>query len=140
MTQLQIRQMQTRAYDIREPRRAVKAVLDVLQDEGYIPKEVNVDVGYIYAAKEVELEDAGEKFWAEFWHGKDATWQKNSIVECAANVSPRHQGVRVRLSFQVKVFDNNGRVLRVETIDHPLFYQAIFSRIDKGIFIEKQGV
>jgi len=141
MTQLQVRQMQTREYGIRESKRAVKAVLDVLQDEGFIPREVDADVGYIYAVKEVDIEDGGEKFWANFWHGrKDARWRKNSIIECAANVSERSAGVRVRLTFQVKIIDNTGRTQSVVTVLEPLIYQDFFSRIDKGVFIEKSGV
>lgn len=141
MTQLQIRQMQTRSFDIREPKRAVKAILNVLQDEAYIPKQVDADMGFVYAAKEMDLEDTRERFWARFWHGRqDAIWRKNSIIECAANVTELHNGMRVRLNFQVKVFDNKGQVLSVETIDDPRFYQDFFSRVDKGIFIEKEGV
>lgn len=141
MTQLQIRQMQTRSFNIKDPKRALKAVLDVLQDEGYIPKEVNADVGYIYAARELDLEDPGEKFRANFFQGrKNARWRKNSIIECAANISQRHEGVRVRLSFQVKVFDNTGRVLNVDSVREPIFYQNFFSKIGKGMFLEREGV
>ena len=141
MTQLQVRQMQTRSFDIQVPKRALKAVLDVLQDEGFIPKEVNADVGYVYAAKELDVEDPEERVRAERLQGrKNARWKKNSIIECAANVTRRQRGVRVRLSFQVKVFDNNGRVLHVDTVREPRFYQDFFSRIDKGIFLEREGV
>lgn len=141
MTQLQVRQMQTRQYGIREPKRALKAVLNVLQDEGFIPRQVDGDVGYIYAVKEVDIEDGGERFWANFWHGRrDARWRKNSIIECAANVSERSTGVRVRLTFQVKIVDNVGRTQSVVTVLDPLIYQNFFSRIDKGVFLEKSGV
>ena len=141
MTQLQVRQMQTRQYGIRESKRAIKAVLDVLQDEGFIPREVDADVGYIYAVKEVDVEDGGEKFWANFWHGRrDARWRKNSIIECAANVSERSTGVRVRLTFQVKILDNTGRMQSVVTVLDPRIYQDFFSRVGKGVFLEKSGV
>ena len=141
MTQLQVRQMQTRHYEIDNPRRAVKAILNVLQDQGFIPKEVSADVGYVFATREIDLEDPGERFWAKFWHGKrDAKWNKNSIVECAANVTERHRGVRVRLTFQVKVFDNNGRVVSIKTVDDPLFYQTFFISVGKSIFLEREKV
>jgi len=141
MTQLQVRQMQTRSYDIRDSDRAVKAVLDVLQDEGFIAREVNARVGYVYAVKEVDIEDPEEKFWANFWNDRrDARWRKNSIIECAANVTPRTPGVRVRLTFQIKVVDNHGEVQSIETVREPLVYQDFFTRIDKGIFLEKAGV
>lgn len=141
MTQLQVRQMQTREYDIRDSDRAVKAILDVLQDEGFIPREVNARVGYIYAVKEVDIEDPSEKFWANFWHNRrDAQWRKDSVIECAANVTQRTPGIRVRLTFQVKIMDNHGQVQSVETIHEPGVYQDFFSRVDKGIFLEKSGV
>lgn len=141
MTQLQIRQIQTRNYEIKKPKRAVKAILNVLQDEGFIPKQANSDVGFVYAVKEIDIEDERTRFWAIFWHGRrNATWNKNSVIECAANVTELSHGMRVRLSFQVKVFDNQGNVQAVETIQDPLFYQDFFSRVDKGVFLEKEGV
>jgi len=141
MTQLQVRQMQTREYDIRDSDRAVKAVLDVLQDEGFIPREVNARVGYVYAVKEVDIEDSHEKFWANFWHNRrDAQWRKDSVIECAANVTSRPPGIRVRLTFQVKIMDNHGQVQSVDTVHEPRVYQDFFARVDKGIFLEKSGV
>ena len=141
MTQLQVRQIQTRHYEIKKPKLAIKAILNVLQDEGFIPKQANSDVGFVYAVKEMDIEDDRTRFWATFWHGrKNARWTKNSVIECAANVTELSYGMRVRLSFQVKVFDNNGKVLGVETIRNPQFYQDFFSRVDKGVFLEKEGV
>ncbi len=141
MTQLQIRQIQTRHYEIKKPKRAVKAILNVLQDEGFIPKQANSEVGFVYAVKEMDIEDSRTRFWATFWHGrKEATWSKHSVIECIANVTELSHGMRVRLSFQVKVFDNNGKVQAVETIHDPQFYQDFFSRVDKGVFLEKEGL
>jgi hypothetical protein len=40
----------------------------------------------------------------------------------------------------VKVLDNNGQVMAVDRVEDPRFYQDFFSRVDKGIFIEKEGV
>jgi hypothetical protein len=133
--------MQTRLYDIKDSKKAVKAILNVLQDEAFIPKQVNVDVGFVYAVREADIEDAGERFWAKFWHGRrDAEWRKNSIVECASNISERRNGIRVRLSFQVKIMNNKGQVVSVEAISDPHFYQEFFSKVSKSVFIEKEGV
>lgn len=140
-SQLQIRQMQTRSYPVEDTKRAVKAVLDVLQDEGFIPRQVDAEVGFVYAVRELDIEDDREKFRAKFWQGrKDATWQKNAIVECAANVTPRPGGVRIRLSFQEKSLDNRGNVVSIMTVEDPLYYQRFFTRVDKGIYIEREGI
>jgi hypothetical protein len=141
MSQLQTREIQTRSYDISDPKRALKAVLNVLQDEGFIIKQTNLDLGFLYAAKEADVEDKAERRWATFWQRRgEATWKKDSITECTANVTPFGDGIRVRLNFQAKVMDNTGRVMAVGAIDTPAFYQRFFSRIEKGIFIEKEGL
>ena len=138
MTQLQVRQMQTRQYDIRDPKRALKAVLNVLQDEAYIPRQANLELGYVHAVKEVDVTEG--EFWAKFWQGKNARWHKNLIIDCAANVTEIHDGMRLRVNFQVKLMNNRGEVISVHAIEDPLFYQAFLQKVDKGVFYEKQGV
>jgi hypothetical protein len=139
MTQLQIRELQTRTYDLGDTQRAIKAVLNVLIDEDFVPKEVNDDIGYIYALKEVDVENSQERFWAKFKH-RDPRWNKFLQVECAANISALRDGVRVRLSFHAKTLDNHGQVVAVEPIRDPAFYQSLFSRVDKGMYLEKEGL
>ncbi len=140
MTQLQIRQMQTRSYAINDPKRALKAVLNVLQDEAYIPRQADLDLGYIHAVKEVDVTKGNEAFWAKFWHGRNARWRKNSILDCAANVTEVKGGMRVRVNFQVKIMNNKGEVITVQAIEDPAFYQSFLQKVDKGVFLEKQGL
>lgn len=140
MTQLQIRQMQTRTYPISDPKRALKAVLNVLQDEAYIPRQADLDLGFIHAVKEVDVTKGDQKFWAKFWHGRDARWRKNSILDCAANVTEVKEGMRLRVNFQVKILNNKGEVITVKAIEDPAFYQAFLQKVDKGVFLEKQGL
>jgi len=42
---LQVREYQTRTYDTSDTKMVVKAVLNVLQDEGFIIQVVNADLG-----------------------------------------------------------------------------------------------
>jgi hypothetical protein len=140
MTQLQIRQMQTRSYAIRDPKRALKAVLNVLQDEAYIPRQVDLDLGYIHAVKEVDVTNGNQAFWAKFWHGRDARWRKNSILDCAANVTVVKDGMRLRVNFQVKIMNNKGEMITVQAIEDPAFYQSFLQKVDKGVFLQKQGL
>ena len=140
MSQLQIREIQTRTYDIKDPKRALKAILNVLQDDGFIPRQADLELGFIHASKEVDVSNGSEVFWAKFWNGRNARWQRNSIVKCAANVTEIKDGMKLRLNFQVKVLNNKGEVLRVEAVHDPHFYQQFFQRVDKGVFYEKEGV
>ena len=49
-TQLQIREFQTRSYDTKDTRMVMKALLNVLQDDSFIVKNANVDLGLITAS------------------------------------------------------------------------------------------
>ncbi len=63
--------------------------------------------------------------------------KKASVIECTANVSEYGNQVRVRVNFQVKVLDNKGGIREVKQIEEK-YYQDLFSKVDKGIFIQKE--
>jgi len=140
-TQLEIRQMQTRTYQTNDIPLVMKAMLNVLQDDDFIIEQVNMDLGFFNAQKEIDVEDAGEKFWQTFWWGKGyATYKKNQIIDVTANVSEFGEEMRVRVNFRVKVMNNKGGVEIVRQVDDPEYYQKFFSKVDKGIFIEKEEI
>lgn len=139
-TQLEIREMQTRIFETNDCKMVIKAMLDVLQDDDYIIEQVNVDMGFFNASKEGNAEDALERFWETFWWGGMATYKKNSIIDCTANISEFGEKVKVRANFRVKFMNNRGGVEFVSQVDDPKFYQEFFSKVDKGIFIEKEKI
>ncbi len=137
---LEIRAIQTREYSTRDTKMVMKALLNVLLDEGFIAKNAVTELGLITAAKEDDLEDSSNAFLNQMLMGSEARWQKNAIVEASANVSEFGDETRVRITFQRKVYDNHGAVISVQTLDDPLYYQNFFSKVDKGIFIQKQRI
>jgi len=137
-TQLEIREFQTREYDTNDVKMVMKSLLNVLQDDGYIVKNANVELGLLSATKEIDVESKGQAFLLVLLAGKDARWRKNSIIECSGNVTEMGKVCKVRVNFQVKTMDNVGAVIEVKTIDDALFYQTFFAKVDKGIFIGKQ--
>jgi hypothetical protein len=139
-SQLQIREYQTRSYDTNDTKMVMKAVLNTLQDEGYIVKNAVLDLGLLTATKEMDVEDKTQAVLLTLLRKNKATWLKNSIVEAAANVSDFGSQTRVRLNFQVKTYDNHGGVREVKQIDDAKFYQDFFSKVDKGIFIQKENL
>ena len=56
-TQLQIREIQTRSYDTNDTSIVMKDVLDVLQDEGFIIKHANTDLGLLAATNGANVEN-----------------------------------------------------------------------------------
>jgi hypothetical protein len=62
------------------------------------------------------------------------------VIDCTANVSQFGEKTRVRTNFQLKKMNNKGGVEQVQTMDDPKFYQEFFTKVDKGIFIEKEQI
>jgi hypothetical protein len=116
----------------------LKAIVNVLQDEGFIIKEANTELGILSATKEVDVESTGEAFVATLFLGSNAKWNKNSVYEATANVSEFGAESRVRVIFQVKTYDNRGGVSDVKHIEDANYYQSFFAKVDKGVFIEKE--
>jgi len=140
LSALEIRAIQTREYPTRSTTMVMKAVLNVLQDEGFIAKNAVPELGLITATKEIDLERENDRFWNTFLGGRDARWPKNSVIEANANVSEFGDDTRVRITFQRKVFDNTGAVVSVQSIESAQYYQEFFSKVDKGIFIQKERI
>ena len=139
-TQLQIREFQTRSYDVDNELMVLKAVANVLQDEGYIITNAEADLGLITAQREASIEDGTEKFFAIPFFGANARYKKNSIIESTVNVSKFGKQVKVRINFLLKAYDNKGQLIELGQIDNAEFYQNFFAKVDKGIFIQKENI
>lgn len=134
-TQLQVREFQSRTYDTRDIKLVLKAMINVLQDEGFIIKTANVELGLLSAVKEVELNR--EVLSIGGISIRDTGNIKSIITECSASISEFGNNVRVRINFQEKKYDNKG-VSEVKLIDNEKYYQSIYAKIEKSIFIEKE--
>jgi hypothetical protein len=55
-------------------------------------------------------------------------------------VSEYGEQARVRVNFQIKVLNNKGGIMKIEQIDDEKYYQDFFSKVDKGIFIQKEKI
>jgi hypothetical protein len=136
ISQLQIREFQTRSFETADTVLVMKALLNVLQDDFYIIKNADAALGLVTAVKEIDVDDRG--FWAKLSSGADDRWKKNSIVECSGTVTTLGKRTKVRMNFQVKTCDNRGEVMSVVQVQDQKFYQDFFARVDKGIFLAKE--
>ena len=137
-TQVELRHFQTRSFAVEQGRVVLKAMVNVLQDLGYIIKNADADLGIVTAEK-----------WANVLHTnkeikrarkKDLTLAQTVVTECTANVTEYGKECRVRLTFQRRVLGPAGVLMGVHVIDDAAFYQAFFSKVDKGVFLQKEGV
>ena len=155
-TQLEVREYQTRSFDTADSKLVLKAMFNVLQDDGYVVKNAVVELGLITAAKEIDLAP-GQSGSGGGWGGlggtvifggrggvifgppaSSPTYRKTEVRDFTGNVSEFGAQTKVRVSFQRKTLDNRGDVIDVEPIDDPAFYQDFFSRMDKSLFLQKE--
>jgi PBP1b-binding outer membrane lipoprotein LpoB len=140
LTQLQIREIQSRDFDTANTKLVMKSIMNVLQDEGYIIKNAVVDLGLINAEKTINVEDTTTAILMVLCANSNARWDKHAILEASANVSEFGSTTRVRINFQTKTLDNYGCPKNVVTIKDPRIYQYFFEKVSKGIFIQEQNI
>jgi hypothetical protein len=141
ITQLQARAIQTRSYDGLDQKTVLKTVLNVLQDEGFIVHYGDVELGLLNASKEL-VENTKTDFASQFMASLgNANALRNAVssIEATANISEFGKQIKVRMNFQRKV-GNDQLPVDVSQINDPKFYQEFFVKVDKGLFIQKQGL
>lgn len=142
-SQLEKRQIQTRTYEGTDKALIMKAMLNVLQDEGFIVNNANPLLGFISGAKEFDLSDKSIDIQKEFGTGKGAlVWKgiKVATIEATANVTEYGKDIRVRVNFKRKLLNVYGNAQVINDIDDENYYQDFFAKVDKAIFIQKQKI
>ncbi|KAF1074692.1 hypothetical protein [Halodesulfovibrio sp. MK-HDV] len=141
LTQLQIRQMQTREYSGVTELQVVKAVIGALMDEGFSISSTDKELGVITAAKEVYELDSSTKFAAEFNLGAGAgTYQTTLRSEASSFIKTYGKNVQVRISIVQKAVSNAGGNIWSQPVYNATVYQSIFSKVGKAVFLEKENM
>jgi len=142
-TQLEKRQIQTRAYDCTDDTLIMKAILNVLQDEGYIVNNANPILGFISGAKEFDVNDQSIDIAKEFGVNRRTLIRqgiKVATIESTANVTEYGQQIKVRITFKRKLLNMYGNAQVINEINDEKYYQDFFAKVDKAIFIQKQKI
>lgn len=139
-TQLQKRVYQTKEYKNISKASVMKAMLNVLQDQGFIVNNANPLLGFISGAKEFSPNDKSINLEQEFGTTKGMFGVAVAVVETTANVSDFGNEVRVRINFKRKLLNDYGNAKKIEEITDQKYYQNFFSSVDKAIFIQKQKI
>lgn len=146
LTQLQLRQLQSRSYENKDFITAMRAVINALLDEGFIIKNADKDLGFIQATKDVEISGGGAPSVDIFggfggvgvWGNPQQRWRNSSQIDCSGTLTKVGKSTNVRLIFQRKTLDNYGVPMRISLIEDPEFYQNVFVKIDKSLFLERE--
>lgn len=143
MTQLEKRQFQTRTYNSSDKSLVMKAMLNVLQDEGFIVYNANPLLGFIYGVKDFDTSDPNIDISKEFGLSKARlNWNgvKVATIETTANVTEYGKSMKVRVNFKRKLLNIYGNAQFIDDVNDEKYYQDFFSKVDKAIFLQKQKI
>ncbi len=144
MTQLQIRKIQTREWDVADKNKIMSVALAVLQDDGFVVANANVDIGLLAAHKDLfkkDVDDPGTAFAKGFIGlGLSVSESTYSRIEASLTVTPFGEKTRVRLSARLAETSTAGFNADVtkQAITEAKFYQEFFAKLEKGLFIERE--
>lgn len=138
-SQMEMRSFQTREYDTNDTKLVLKAVLNTLQDMGFIVNTADPNIGLLTASKWTNVEHTKKEIKEA--KKKEFALSKSIVLDCTANISEfGKKQSRVRVNFQQRVLDANGATMQASPITDAKFYQTFFSQVDKGIFLQQEGV
>lgn len=142
MTQLQLREMQTREYESGTTDKILPVALAVLQDEGYVVGNTDAQLGLLTASKQLhekDVDDSGTAFLKGFFGMGTISSEEWSTIEANVQVSPFGERVRVRMSARLAAISTTGNT-NYEQITEADFYRNFFTNLEKGLFIEREGI
>lgn len=145
MTQLQIRQMQTREYEATVKERILPVAVAVLQDQGFVISDANEGLGLLSASMrlhEKNVDDSQTAFLKGFFGMGMISEEKWSTILVNVTVTTFGEKVRVRYAGRLSSmgFGMSGGNSEEEQITDPTFYREFFVALEKGIFIEQEGL
>jgi hypothetical protein len=143
---LEIRKMQTRKFETKDEVELLSAGAAQLQDMGYLIDETEKNVGLLVASKDADATDGGQvaaMITVAILTGAAPPIDKTQKIRvCFVTIPSRtHPGSYLaRITFQRIVWNDRGRIARVETIQDPEIYQDFFSRLSKSVFLEANQI
>ena len=142
-TQLEKREFQTRSYQGTNKTVIMKAMLNVLQDEGFIVNNANPLLGFISGTKDFSTSDKTIDISKEFGVSKAKLTLKGvrvATIEATANVTEFGKEMKVRVNFKRKLLNQYGNEQQIKEITDANYYKDIYAKVDKAIFIQKQKI
>ena len=145
-TSLEDRQMQSRKFSTLDDKLLLSAGASVLQDLGYVIDESNVDLGVLTASKKADAKDTGQIIGAVMiallTGSMTPTDDEQKIRICLVlqeSLDDPSSSV-ARVTIQRIIWNTQGKISRVESINAPELYQAFFDKLSKATFLEANQI
>jgi len=149
---LKKRQLQMRQFETTNEKEILSASAGVLQDMGFTLDDTEAELGLVVGSKARDATDATQVVaaTAAVILGALAGVQTNAYgfidkeqkirASVISKFNAEGNKILVRVTFQRIVWNNNGNVSKVETLNAPLLYQGFFDKLSKSIFLEGQKI
>lgn len=133
LAQIKKRTTQTHTFIGHSAKAVMQQVIAVLQDGGYIIKNVSYELGILTAELDCDIEKFSSKFWSILFSGRNARWKKQTTFEMNCSLREDEGKVRLRVNFLMRMFDNTGRLLKIEPIEEEEAYHLFFGQVQQGL-------
>ena len=143
MAQLEKREFQTRAYATSDKALVMKAILNTLQDDGFIVYNANHLLGFIYGSKDFDTSDPNVDISKEFGLSKsrlNLNGIKVATIDASVNVTPFGDSMRVRVNFKRKLLNTYGNAQFIDDVSEEEVYTDFYKKVDQALFLLKQKV
>lgn len=135
---LQHRQMQSRQFDTKDEAAILAASAALLQDLGFNLDESETDLGVIVASKRRDATEVGQVVGAMLlmFAGRNKSYDKEQQIRASLVTRPYGDRITVRITFQRKVWNNKGKLTKIEGVNDRRIYQHFFDKLAKSVFLE----
>lgn len=142
------RELESRTYADCDAQALMRAVLAALQDDGFIVRTADANLGVITATRESArpvsaASRVGRTMAIVLTYGMAALLpgpkDGSSILEATANVASLGTEARLRINFQLKRLAGS-EVKEVRTVLDGRVYQELFAKVDKSLFLQRESL
>ena len=143
MAQLEKRNYQSRDYAVSQKVMVMKAILNALQDDGYIIYNANPLLGFIYGVKDFDTSDTNIDISKEFGLSKtrlNMNGIKVATIEVNTNITEYNDTLKVRVNFKRKLLNTYGNAQFIDDVSEEEFYQDFYKKVDQALYLMKQKV
>lgn len=140
---LERRQISSRRFPTSDEKQLLAASAGLLQDLGFTIDDSETDLGMIAASKERNAVEGGQvagKIVMAVVFGVRVAIDKNQKLRVSIVTRPVGGEVVVRATFQRIVWNEDGRISRLEHLDDPRMYQEFFEKLSKAVFLEAHSL
>lgn len=142
---LQQRQVQTRRFETMNEAELLSASAAVLQDLGFTIDESETSVGLIVASKDRDATDAGQvaaSIVMAVLLGVYVPVDKNQKIRVSLVTRPLKDinSTNVRVTFQRRVWNTQGQVTRIETLNDVNLYEQFFNELSEAVFLHAHEI